>query len=146
MKKSIPIFVLTAFMAGSILTSCNTSTSKVEQAKMEMEETSKKLDQAMDHYEVDLKKFKTESDKRIAANKKTILALKEKSKSIEATAKTQFDSSIDVLEEKNQLLNKKMENYSDFSSDKWESFKIEFNQDMDELGQALKDLSNNNVM
>jgi len=38
-----------------------------------------------------------------------------------------------------------MSYYKDEGDDEWESFKVEFDQDMDSLGQALKDLTKNNT-
>jgi len=39
----------------------------------------------------------------------------------------------------------KISKYKNDGNEKWESFKREFNYDMDELGQSLKDLGENNV-
>ncbi|MBK7408934.1 MAG: hypothetical protein IPJ40_13250 [Saprospirales bacterium] len=50
---------------------------------------------------------------------------------------------IETLEQKNRDLRTKMANYEQNQSD-WESFKREFNHDMDELGQALKDFTVDN--
>ena len=50
---------------------------------------------------------------------------------------------IDALEERNETLKNKISDYENNQTD-WESFKREFNSDMSELGNALKDLTVNN--
>ncbi|WP_067031762.1 hypothetical protein [Allomuricauda sp. CP2A] len=59
--------------------------------------------------------------------------------------KQDFEKELAVLEQKNQSLKEKMSYYKDEGDDEWESFKIEFDRDMDKLGQALKDLTQNNT-
>jgi len=50
---------------------------------------------------------------------------------------------IDALEQKNRDMRNRIAAYEKSQSD-WESFKREFNHDMDELGQAFKDLTVDN--
>ena len=38
-----------------------------------------------------------------------------------------------------------MDDYKAISKEEWETFKAEFNHDMEELGKAFGDLGNNNV-
>ncbi|MBK6283604.1 MAG: hypothetical protein IPF54_14015 [Draconibacterium sp.] len=47
------------------------------------------------------------------------------------------------LEQKNNILRAKIESYESNQTD-WESFKREFNHDMEELGMAFKDLTSDN--
>ena len=39
----------------------------------------------------------------------------------------------------------KMDNYKEEGKEKWEVFKVEFNNDMDNLGKTFKDLTVKNV-
>jgi len=50
-----------------------------------------------------------------------------------------------TLENKNNDLKIKLANFKEDSQDNWESFKTEFSKDMNELGQAFKDLTTDNV-
>ena len=54
-----------------------------------------------------------------------------------------YEQRIDTLEKKNRDLKARVDAYDKSQSD-WESFKREFNHDMDELGQAFKDLTVDN--
>jgi hypothetical protein len=50
---------------------------------------------------------------------------------------------IDALEQKNKDLRIRITTHDSTQSD-WDSFKREFNHDMDELGKALSDFAENN--
>ena len=54
-----------------------------------------------------------------------------------------YAENIAVLEQKNRDMRARVDAYEK-SQNGWDSFKREFDHDMDELGQALKDLTVNN--
>lgn len=119
-----------------------TNTDEVKENLVEAKES---LDKAKKEYVLRYQAFKLESDNKIAENEKVIAELKAKAKMESNAAKQDFEKELTVLEQKNQSLKEKMSYYKDEGDDKWESFKMEFNQDMDSLGQALKDLTKNNT-
>jgi thymidylate synthase len=108
-------------------------------------EAKESLDEARKEYVLRYEAFKLESDNKIAENEKVIAELKAKAKMESNAAKRDFEKELAVLEQKNQSLKEKMSYYKDEGDDKWESFKMEFDQDIDSLGQALKDLTKNNT-
>jgi len=55
-----------------------------------------------------------------------------------------YEKNLNELEQKNKNLKMKMAEYQDSGKDNWESFKREFNHDMDELGKSLKNFTDNN--
>jgi hypothetical protein len=55
-----------------------------------------------------------------------------------------YIASIDALEQKNAALKSKLNTYENNAQSDWESFKREFNHDMDQLGNSLRDLTVNN--
>jgi hypothetical protein len=59
------------------------------------------------------------------------------------TADVVYAQKVEYLEQQNHNLKVKMDNYDKTHSD-WETFKNEFNHDVNELGQALKDFTINN--
>jgi molybdopterin converting factor small subunit len=89
--------------------------------------------------------FKKEAERKIAENEIKINALKDQIKSENKKTKANVEKNLKDLEAKNQLFKDKLNNFKDEGEAKWETFKIEFNQDMDNLGQALKDFSENNI-
>lgn len=119
------------------------SNSEMNDAAKDLNESERELQEAQDEYAKKYEEFKMESENKIAENKKTIAELKAKEKMNKAD-KAELDKQLMELEMKNDALNEKMNNYNDEGPDKWESFKSEFNHDMDGIGNALKDLVKNN--
>jgi len=113
--------------------------------KENLVEAKESLDEARKDYVLKYEAFKLESDNKIAENEKIIAELKAKAKMDGDAAKQNFEKELAALEQKNQSLKEKMSYYKDEGNKEWESFKIEFDRDMDKLGQALKDLTKNNT-
>lgn len=137
--------VMTTFIAGTILTGCQTSDQKEQTAQDALDEA--KADETAAAQKVasaeEWQTFKAESETKINDNEIRIAELKEKMKKSGKTMDALYAQRIDTLEQKNKDLRTRMANYEQNQSD-WESFKREFNHDMDELGKAMKDLTVNN--
>lgn len=144
MKKITYSLVLTMFATSAILTSCNSSAEKVDEAKVNIENAAHNLDQAKEDYKDEYNKLKIESEKQTIENDKAIAELKEHSKKMKKEEKEENDKVINELERKNEVMKAKINAYKEDGNEKWQSFKREFNHDMNELGQALKDLTKNN--
>jgi hypothetical protein len=56
-------------------------------------------------------------------------------------AKADYNKRIAELEQKNSDMKKKLDDYKADGKDKWEQFKKDFSRDMDDLGNAFKDLT-----
>ena len=92
------------------------------------------------------KTYRLEQEKKIIENDKLIKELKTKKNQVKKEKLINYENKIKELEKKNNELRKKIVvNYKDEGVNKWESFKKEFNHDMDELGQSLKNLFKDNV-
>src|ERR1035437_4343652 len=152
MKKSILAVAASVFITGAIITSCNTSSEKVEnsqnnvkEAQNNVNEANKDLDKANQEYLNDIENYRKETADKIAANDKSIDDLKAKIKHEKKEAKADYKKKVDELEQKNNDMKKKLDDYKADGKEKWEIFKAEFNHDMDELGKALKDMTVKNV-
>lgn len=143
MKKTILTMISTVLISGISLTSCNTPAEKVEDAKDKVSEANKDLDQAKEDYLTEIESYKKTTAERIEANNVTIADFKARIEH-EKDAKAEYENKIAELEQKNITMKRKMDDYKDEGKEKWEAFKTEFNHDMDELGQAFKDLTVNN--
>jgi uncharacterized protein HemX len=93
----------------------------------------------------DFQKFKRESEMKISDNKRKIAELKTRKKKESIEVQEKYDKKVMALEQKNNDLEKRIKGYNNSDSGKWESFKREYNHDMDELGKALKDLTVDNT-
>lgn len=145
MKKSIFAVAITALVAGTTITSCDSSTKKVEDAAVKVDQASEDLADAKKEFNEEYAKFQAESEKRMVENDKQIAELKANKAQLKKEAKADYDKAINDIEEKNSALRIKMNEYKEEGNEKWESFKREFNHDMDELVQSLKDLTKNNT-
>ena len=152
--KALVINFLVSLMvlAIAILGGCQSSTDKVEKAKENVEEAKEELQEVKADAHADAVKvaneeewrvFKAETELKIKENEKRIAELRAKMKNSGKTFDAMYEKNIDTLEQRNKDLRNRMTGYESNQSD-WEAFKREFNHDMDELGQALKDLTVNN--
>jgi hypothetical protein len=92
------------------------------------------------------KTYREDQEKKIKENDKKIAELRAKKDQVKKENVSDYEMKINDLEKKNNDLRKRIAvNYKDQSKEKWESFKKEFNHDMDELGKSLKDLFKDNV-
>lgn len=128
--------VLIAIVLATAFTSCKFSSQKAESSK-------ENVTQAQKDFKKEVENFKKVANEKIAANEKVIADWKVNLTNSKRGAKASIEKKISDLEKKSLLLKTKLNDYKDESLDSWESFKTEFNQDMDELGNALKALTTN---
>jgi hypothetical protein len=145
MKKSMLILAACTCVAGAIMTSCNSSATKVDAARENVVQANQDLDQANKEYLADVENYKKETAARIASNDQTISDLKAGMAHEKRAVKAAYKKKVEELEQKNAEMKLKMEAYKAEGKDKWQTFKTEFSHDMDELGKAFKDLTVKNV-
>lgn len=153
MKNSIFNFaLLISFTSALFFTGCQTPAQKVEDAKTNVDNANqdlkdvKKDAMAEEQKMADEKEwtdFKVASEMKIKDNETRITELKAEMKKSGKKLDAAYEKKIVAEEEKNKALETRMTAYHTGQSD-WAEFKREFNHDMDELGQALKDLTVNN--
>ena len=146
MKRPILILALTGFMAASILSTCNQSSSnkidnkedKLLKEAEDVVEARQDLNQALRD---SVRQFKLDAQNKIADNNKKIDDLRQKIANGNKSSRDKYEARISDLERKNKDLQKRLDEFTDETSDKWTSFKREFSQDMDELGNSLNDFT-----
>ncbi len=148
MKKSI---LMMAFMAilitGVTLTSCKsaaqknaTAENKVIDAKQDLEQANTEVVEQRTANAEEWKAFKTESELQINKNEALIAKLKSAMNTPGTTPDYEYEKKINTLEASNQDLESRMVNYENDQGRDWDTFKREFNADMNTLGQAFKSL------
>jgi len=144
MKKTIYYTAVLAIAAGCIFSSCQSKTDRENAANKNVQDAKEELKEEQKELNAEYPAFKTDAESKIASNDKRIGELRTQ---INKPGKT-FDElrkkRIDELEEKNAQLRSRLNGYETERSD-WESFKREFNSDMEGMGEAFKNLGNNNV-
>ena len=103
-----------------------------DDAKQEYKEGQRKSD-------FEFQKFKKECQVKIRQNEKRIAVLNTKISKFHSREKAEYQRNLRVLEQKNTKLKRQLANYKNKQQDKWVSFKLEFNHDIDELGESLRD-------
>lgn len=148
MKKKILALALTAFIVGTMVAGCQSSAKKVEKDRENLQEAKDNVVEAKQELNQALKdsimQFKQESGETISNNEKSILELKAQIAKENKVTKAKYEKIVADLEQKNAAMKSKLDAYQDIEQDKWASFKREFKHDMDELGNALKDITINN--
>lgn len=126
----------------TILTSCETSGEKVENAEENVASAKEDLAEARQDYMEDVADFRREKAYRIAANNREIEDFNSKIR--EEKNEIDYSEKIAELDRKNRDLQMKLDGYEANNKNNWESFKNEFNREMDQVGSALRDLTVNN--
>lgn len=134
-----------AILSSSVIISCSEPTEKkVEEAKENVVNANEELDAARADYQEDSEHYKQETAARIEANNKLIADIRVSAETAKKEMKADYQKQVNELEEKNEKLKVKMNEFKYESKAQWEQFKTEFNRDMDELGTALKNLTVDN--
>lgn len=156
-KKSMLSLVVATCVIGSILTSCKSSSEKVENARTKVEEaeadTTKTNQNIVDAHEnlnqvqkdsaMEFEQFKQISAEKIANNEKRIAALKIQVAQEGKDIKAKYEKKVAELEQKNINMKSNIDTYKEDGKDKWKLFKRSFNQDMDMLDKSLQDVIKN---
>ncbi|MHB1688697.1 MAG: sll1863 family stress response protein [Ignavibacteriaceae bacterium] len=145
MKNKILTFAAIGFMAGVVLMGCqNTGEKNSQEAKENIGKTKPDSQAVQSSYSDEWQSFKSTSEQKIKDNENSIAAFKEKMKKSGAKIKAKYNKEIANLEETNRGLKKKLEDYKNDGKSAWEDFKTGFNNEMDKLGKAVKDLTSDN--
>jgi hypothetical protein len=131
----------TILFVAAALSYCNNPERKIENKKENVVEANKELDEANAEYLEDMALFKKESADKIAANEKSISDFKARIAVQKQAAKSDYTQRILELERKNGDFKKKLEDYKETNKEKWNEFKAEFNRDMIELNDAIRDFT-----
>ncbi|MFV5687925.1 hypothetical protein ACM55M_04805 [Flavobacterium sp. ZT3R25] len=152
MKKTIYILALTTFIAGTLLIGCQTSTKKEAAAKDKVADAREDVQDAKEELmnarkeatTEEWKAFKDQTNATINENEIRIADLKAKMKKTENSIDAMYAKKVNELEQKNKDIKAKVETYKNDRNSDWESFKREYNHDMNELGDALRDVTVDN--
>lgn len=146
MKKFVIIITASFFTATILLLACQTPEEKAKTAQDKVVTASDNLKDAQTEADsANLKAaddkewqaFKMEADEKIAQTEAKITALRANLKTKGKAIKLNYSNKIDSLEKKKQALKSRINDYNGKPSN-WSLFKMEFNKDMERLGEALK--------
>lgn len=152
MKKIIFILAIMTVIVGTTLVSCKSTTKEEIASQEKVDDAEQNLADAKDSLVVARKAataeewqtFKNQTDSVIRYNEAQIADLKLKMQKTGKSVDANYQKNIDILEQKNKNLKAKIDTYKNDANSDWQSFKREFNHDMDEIGKAFKDLTVDN--
>ena len=148
MKTYIIKTILTTSIIGLFMTSCNNSpTAKeedVQEATQDLIDAEADLEQAEYDSISDFNTFKESIQLKLVENQKVIDDLKLKITSKGKVERDIDEVEINKLEKRNTDLRLKIENYEQGPEQKWELFKVDFNNELDNLGQSISDMADRN--
>jgi len=152
MKKTILILSIITLMAGIIFTGYRSSAQKQKSAQASLMYIKQDLNEGQkEANSVVLKSvnpeewitFKSESEQKIREHEIRINGFKVEIENQGEKSDTRYRKKIANLEQQNKYLRARLVNYEKGPGN-WESFKYGFNNEMDAIENALKDLTANN--
>ncbi len=136
MKKVIQLSVIIACI---FLVSCKSAQQKENAAKQNVTAANQDLTDTRKENVDEWLQFKADSKIKIIENEERITELKVQMNKPGSTFDGLYRNRIEKLEVKNAELKSKLNTY-DSNQTGWQTFKKDFNRDMDELGNNIKDL------
>ncbi len=145
MKNKILTAALTIVLAVAGSATFAQTNKKAEEARKDVAESQKDLREAKIDSAADFQKFKNEAELKISDNQVKIKELKAKKLTGTKEKNEKYDRKVAALEKKNNDLKRKIEKCDGTKTAMWPSFKREFTHDIDELGNAIRDIGVNNM-
>ncbi len=131
--------LILAIVSGTIFISCKSALQKEKAAKDNVVEANQDLKDTKISNANNWLIFKSESEAKIVDNEQRISKLKLEMNKPGNTFDGMYRTRIEKLESKNTELKSKLNNY-DGNETEWKTFKSDFNRDMDEIGNNIKNL------
>ena len=154
MKK--PLLLIPALAASLFFSACtqtptnNSEADRIEESNQEVLDETKKINDreakensiAESEYQI----FKDRSDIRIKENEIKIEKLKQRAAASDKNVQERLNKRINEIEAKNDRIKDKLAGYQQSGTAEWNAFKRELEYDMEELGAALKGLTEDNKL
>lgn len=149
MKTKLIYKVLLTVLVSITISSCNKSPKAKEEvlidAKQDVETAKEDLNEATSDSIVEFNKYKSSIQIKLAENEKVISDLKAKIKDKDRKTQTLYYKQLENLQLRNAELKLKIETYKQGPTQKWELFKVDFNNELDKLGKSISSTANNNL-
>jgi Ni/Co efflux regulator RcnB len=147
MKKLVLSLALVAFMAGTLSTSFGQVPDKqsvkarenLKEEKKDVVVAKKDLKVAQKDSISEYQKLTKESEVKFKSNEKCITDLRAAITKSNSKAQATNQKKVSLLEEKNNNLRKELADYKVLGQTQFNTFKTEFNRDLDQLAKELKD-------
>ena len=144
--KHIILLIGACLTAGGIYSACEqTPEKKIEAAKEEIHEAKQDIKEALKDaqtaYRDEWHTFQFDTETKLRENEYHVNELKESMVKMDARAKATFDTTLAVVEQRNESLKKQLAGYKDEGKEKWGEFKEHVTHDMGEIEKSLEELT-----
>jgi peptidoglycan hydrolase CwlO-like protein len=136
MKTTINFLLSIMFTTVVALSGCNSPAKKAEATDINLADTL----HPKDTYDTDILTFRNDAGTRLAKNEESFLELKSRVAKLNKETRESYQKKIADLEQKNAELKRKLNEYKAEGKEKWEPFKSEIKQGMNELDSLKKEL------
>lgn len=109
----------------------------VENAQEELVVAENELQKAVTDSTNEYTRYRIESEAKLKANDLKIVELKAKLKAEKLEIRTKYEKDLLELELKNSKLKTSIADYKETDENKWEKFKTNFNNELNELGKSI---------
>lgn len=141
--------VFTTIILGLLTISCNNSpTDKeegVREATQDLMDAKADLDQAESDSINDFIAYKEIIQLKLVENQQAIDDLKQRVNSKGKVERDIDEVEINKLEKRNTELMLKIQNYEQGPEQKWELFRVDFNNELDDLGKSISSMADRNM-
>jgi DNA anti-recombination protein RmuC len=141
MKISVITTTAAFLMMGVLFSNCSGPTEKVKKAEEKAAKANEELIQENEAYVKEMEEYRKTTAEQIAANEKSLEEFNTRIAKEKGEAKAEYQKEIEELNKKNSDMKRKMAEFKTDNKTNWETFKIEFSRDMDELGTAFKNFT-----
>ncbi|MGM0588679.1 MAG: hypothetical protein ACQETE_09715 [Bacteroidota bacterium] len=145
MKKRILILLTFSIVVFVLLTSCNSPDSNVGKSNSAVIEAGNDVQQAARELTNDINQYRIEATERMGTIDSAITAFKVSLANETDDVKASTEEQLALLEQKNNDLKKRLTDYKDNGKEHWETFKLQFNNDLNSLGNTFDDLTQNSL-
>lgn len=141
--------MVTVFGATGMFTNCESSATKAtktleKEAKEDEMFAKQDVVQAQRDSAADYQNFKTQAEERIVKNSHIIADFKVRIMIGEVTMKGRCQKRLNELEKQNNNMRNRLGQYSETGTEEWETFKREWNHDMEKIVNSLNEMTKNN--
>ena len=152
MKKTILSLSITAIMAGTLFTvqaqqtdpKSSEARENMREAKINMADAKEDMKIAKQDSLAQFPKFKKDCEVQFKSNDKSIAELKNKHLDMNEQDKANYRSKVELLEQRNSDLKMRLADYkNDSGREAFNAFKDNFNDDLDRVGNGIKELTIN---
>jgi hypothetical protein len=138
--KNITLLITALTLISTIaIQGCDKSSNKMDKAETAAIEAERDMAVANSELQAEIQIFRLEANNEITENNRSIAAIKREIQNTDANVREAHVVRIENLERSNQNMKRQIDNYRQSNKANWDSFKKDFNSNMNELEISLSD-------